>query len=90
MFKAAVPPARICLFVKKSGLNQWAADPAFGIVIGPLDQIDATVLDLAARAVGGSVTMVKEDQLQWQGSEAEERVLNDLQKAFEAEGVSLI
>jgi hypothetical protein len=66
------------------------ADPAFGIVIGPLDQIDATVLDLAARAVGGSVTMVKEDQLQWQGSEAEERVLNDLQKAFEAEGVSLI
>jgi hypothetical protein len=90
MFKAAVPPARICLFVKKSGLNQWAADPAFGIVIGPLDQIDETVLALAARAVGGSVTMVKEDQLQWQGGEAEERVLNELQKAFEVEGEILI
>jgi len=90
MFKASVPPTRIWVFVKESGLSRWVADPAFGIVIGPLDQIEETALGLAARAVGGSVTVTREDQLQWHGSEAEERVLNQLQKAFEAEGGNLI
>jgi len=85
MFRASVPPARIWSLVKESGLSRWAADPAFGIVIGPLDQIDESALADSARGVGGSVILVRDNQPQWRGSDAEQRVLADLRKAFEPE-----
>lgn len=85
MFRASVPPARIWSFVKESGLSVWSADPAFGIVIGPLDQTDATALTDSARGVGGSVILVRDNQPQWHGSDAEQRLLADLRKAFEPE-----
>jgi FAD/FMN-containing dehydrogenase len=83
MFKASVPPNRILAFIETSGLARWVADPAFGIVIGPLDQIDDDALENAARAAEGSVVLVRDDRLLWHGSESEQRVLAALQTAFE-------
>jgi hypothetical protein len=85
MFKASVPPTRILSFVKDAGLSRWAADPAFGIIIGPLERIGAAALAEAAQRVGGSVTAIINHELQWRGSDAEERALRELQNAFLAD-----
>ena len=52
-FRASVPPMRIAAFVERAGLNQWAADAAFGIVVGVM--ADAGRIREAAAAVGGTV-----------------------------------
>jgi hypothetical protein len=83
MFKASVPPNRTRAFIETSGLSRWVADPAFGIVIGPLGQIEDDHLENAARAAEGTVTLVRNNRLLWHGSESEQRVLTALQKAFE-------
>jgi glycolate oxidase FAD binding subunit len=51
-FRASVPPAKVPAFVAASGLTNYTADAAFGIVVGPTN--DAGAVTTAARDVGGS------------------------------------
>jgi hypothetical protein len=50
-FRASVPPARIMEFIQAAQPTQWAADAAFGIVLGSGDQ---AAIDRAATQVGGT------------------------------------
>jgi FAD/FMN-containing dehydrogenase len=49
-FRASVPPARITEFVERCRPTSWAADAAFGIVVGAAEDRAAD----AARACGGT------------------------------------
>ena len=51
-FRASVPPNRITEFVERCRPTSWAADAAFGIVVGSARASEA---DQAARACGGVV-----------------------------------
>ena len=51
-FRASVPPSRILEYVERCRPTSWAADAAFGIVVGSAGASDA---EQAARACGGVV-----------------------------------
>lgn len=55
-FRAAVPPAKVGVFVLSARLTSWVADPVFGIVLGVLHQPEqrGTIRQFAAN-LGGSV-----------------------------------
>lgn len=53
--RASVPPVSIARFVSEAGLTDWAADPAFGIVVGRHESVDHDRVQKAARTVAGSV-----------------------------------
>src|SRR5437763_1834664 len=56
-FRASVPPVRVPDFARAAGLNTWSADPAFGIVVGPVPATEPDTIRSAATAVGGSVIL---------------------------------
>jgi len=57
-FRASVPPTRVPDFVRGAGLEQWAADPAFGMVVAPLPPgVDPDTIRSAAAALGGTVIL---------------------------------
>ena len=64
-FRASVPPMKILEFVQTAGIgsenqiSHWAADPAFGIVVGYSD--DHEKLRAAAKDVGGSLSELTPD-----------------------------
>ena len=51
-FRAAVPPTRLREFIAQANLTDHAADPAFGIVVGPTPS--PSQLGEIARSLGGS------------------------------------
>ena len=55
-FRASLPPARVGEFIQRAGVERWAADPAFGVVVGeiPSDAGWAAACD-AASGLGGTV-----------------------------------
>ncbi|HVT90117.1 MAG TPA: FAD-binding oxidoreductase [Tepidisphaeraceae bacterium] len=83
-FRAAVPPSRILEFAKRAGLSQYAADAAFGIVVGPYSETDKFNLCQAADAVGGKVFFAQDAQNFYGATGPEMELLNRLQSAFNA------
>jgi FAD/FMN-containing dehydrogenase len=51
--RASVPPMQIEEFARRAGLREWAADPAFGIVVDPVAPVAMNGVSAAAAAVGG-------------------------------------
>lgn len=51
-FRAAVPPTRLREFITQAKLTDYAADPAFGIVVGPTPS--PSHLGTIAKSLGGS------------------------------------
>ena len=53
-FRASVPPSRIAEFVRMSGVTDWSADAAFGVLIGACPTNARDALHKAAGIAGGS------------------------------------
>jgi hypothetical protein len=83
-FRAAVPPTRILEFVSLAKSGRWAADAAFGIVVGSMGNLEEGLLGSAAESVGGCVTIKRLGQEpRWKVSEGESVILGRLMKVFE-------
>jgi hypothetical protein len=54
-FRASVPPARVLDFIRLAQINAYAADPAFGIVVGSCTNHQRGVLCGVAQEMGGQV-----------------------------------
>jgi FAD/FMN-containing dehydrogenase len=89
MFRASVPPVRVQDFVNTARITDWAADAAFGIVLGPCGSPEDTDrIRSAAATVGGSLTVRNgrtEDPLSLDVSTtpAERRIIERLKLAFD-------
>lgn len=62
-FRAALPPANVLDFGARLGSIPWAADAAFGVVVGQVPSFTpdaAQVLRAAAARAGGTVTFIRE------------------------------
>ncbi len=82
-FRAAVPPARLAEFAIGMRGSEWAADAAFGIVVGV--SLDAERESVRRRAVefGGSASFVGRDDFDVSTSPAERRIIEQLKHAFD-------
>jgi hypothetical protein len=81
-FRAAVPATKILSFVENTNLQNWIADAALGIVIGPCHGEEA-IVEKAARVAGGSATFFVEGRPpRWEQSAAETQILGALKRAF--------
>src|SRR5258706_3062744 len=58
-FRASVPPVKLLEFSRNARLTDWAADAAFGIVVGITQTSNHEAIRAAARSVGGSVYFVE-------------------------------
>jgi hypothetical protein len=61
--RASVPPARIADFAQLAELNDWAADPAFGVVLAQVQPDAAAAIARAAADVGGRAWFWSEGNL---------------------------
>jgi FAD/FMN-containing dehydrogenase len=90
LFRAAVAPTRIADFVKVARPLAWAADAAFGVVLGSTDLDDGGTARLhdAARVCGGSVYAHRTDgTLRMAEPEPVRRALLErLKHAFDPDG----
>jgi FAD/FMN-containing dehydrogenase len=88
-FRASVPPARVRDFVNTARITDWAADAAFGIVIGGCaSSNDPDRIRSAAAAVGGSLAARSgrtEGPLSFDVSTTppERRIIERLKQAFD-------
>jgi len=86
-FRAAVPPGTVADFVAAAGLQAWAADAAFGVIVGPLAGIDFARVASAARSLGGRATATRDGRpVADAASDGERRVLHSLKQAFDPAG----
>jgi FAD/FMN-containing dehydrogenase len=85
-FRASVPPARIEQFVREARLSEWAADAAFGVVIGPAEASQEAIVSAAASAAGGSVYFMREGSMRVQMPPVTLEVLRRLKTALDPEG----
>jgi FAD/FMN-containing dehydrogenase len=84
-FRAALPPAKVKDFVSTLSSARWAADPAFGVVVGQWDQ-KQPIRD-AARRLSGVVTFFENDAIDFDPPESSQRLLLErLKKAFDPDG----
>ncbi len=88
VYRASVPPARILEFVQGVRLTSWIADPAFGIVLGSLEAIDAIApVRAAAEGVGGSVRVRRGSSigpfLDVSTNVVERQIIERLKRAFD-------
>ena len=60
-FRASVPPSRVLDFAQSAALSNWAADAAFGIVIGSCRERDAKTVREHAANVDGTVVYRRPD-----------------------------
>ena len=91
-FRASVPPARLLDFVRTAALDQWSADAAFGIVVGPVPSAGCDGMNRAAEAVDGTVKVVNRAseplRVSFSRANAQERdVLERLKAAFDPDGM---
>jgi glycolate oxidase FAD binding subunit len=90
-FRASVPPVKITQFVEAAELKDWAADPAFGIVVGESSPERFALLRTAATSAGGKVVV---RQLKGDGDLAmdistipvERQIIERLKHAFDPDG----
>ena len=85
-FRAAVPPVRVLEFVRAAELTDWAADGAFGIVIGLAEISRREAIGAAAREVGGSVYFVEDGRVRVEMDEGRRTLLERLKGAFDGQG----
>jgi len=83
--RAAVPPMEVARFARLAKLQNWAADPAFGIVLAPIAAADAERIFRIAADTGGSAVCTIDGQLRYHPTAGEALLLNQLKKAFDAE-----
>ena len=82
-FRASVPPVQVLEFTRSAGLVDWAADAAFGIVVGITQASKYQVIRAAARSVGGSVYFVEAGRTHAELDEACRALLHRLKNAFD-------
>lgn len=88
-FRASVPPARLLEFTSVLPPTDWAADPAFGIVIGPAgDEQSRVTLRGRAEDIGGSVTFTLSGGVAFDASTnpIERQIIERLKNAFDPDG----
>jgi glycolate oxidase FAD binding subunit len=82
-YRASVPPVKVLECAREAKLADWAADAAFGIVVGRTERSRHEAIVAAARAVGGSVYFVEGGRLQVVLDEASRALLRRLKDAFD-------
>ena len=86
-FRAAVPPARLNVFVGRLNLVNWAADATFGVVVGTFaGDAERAALRDAASAVGGSVRFATRDSVEFSTNPGERQIIERLKAAFDPDG----
>lgn len=88
VFRASVPPSRIHDFLGAAGVEQWIADPAFGIVLGGTDERLAPAIRGAALAMGGSAvfrSLPEGALMEITANESEKLLLEKIKRAFDPE-----
>ncbi len=88
VYRAAVPPSRILEFVQKAAINEWAADAAFGIVIGALGSTnEAALIRETASGLGGTVISRRDSPsgplLNVSTNAGERQIIERLKRAFD-------
>jgi len=83
--RASVPPMQIMEFARRAGLRDWAADPAFGVVVDPVAPVGMAGVTAAAEAVGGRAWFwnEKRELIHATCSEQERAILARLKSAFD-------
>lgn len=86
-FRASVPPMRVQDFAQAASLQTWAADAAFGIVIGACSKQDINPLRKVATDLGGSITFRNGDGAiaDLSSESGEHKILERLKHAFDPE-----
>ena len=84
-FRAAVPPANLKTFVDTLGDATWAADPAFGIVLGAAkDKSLLPRLRESAASLGGTIRFGADiDTLDFSTNPGERQIIERLKQAFD-------
>jgi FAD/FMN-containing dehydrogenase len=87
-FRASVPPVDILRFIRRAELVDWAADAAFGVVVGSAPSEQATIIRQAAHEAGGSLYFANGNgQAEATGlAPAQQELLKRLKHAFDPEG----
>ena len=86
-FRASVPPTAILEFAALAAIREWVADAAFGIVIGPYNEIDVPAIETASQKCGGSVSFFAPNRPpRWASNPVEESILKALKNAFARAG----
>ena len=84
-FRASVPPARTLEFIKRAELSEFAADPAFGIVVGSCPPDRKRLLREIVTAFSGVVIFddAEDRETLFGASHGQLQLLQRLQSAFE-------
>ena len=91
-FRAAVPPARLLDFVEQLTSVSWAADAAFGIVLGSnVPQNNFPEIRKLAQSIGGTASFWKRNSTGWKlldvSTNAPDRqIIERLKAAFDPDG----
>lgn len=86
-FRAALPPASIEPFTRRLASTDWAADPAFGVVVGDAPPEQRSAIELAAKDAGGSVRFEDGSResrtVSFAPPPVERQILEQLKRAFD-------
>ena len=87
-FRASVPPASAPRFIGASRLTGWAADAAFGVVVGSCEASAQREVERAAHEAGGSILFFDPSgtPLQLTSDPKLQQLLDRLKIAFDAQG----
>jgi hypothetical protein len=85
-FRASLPPTRVLEFATAAGLSDWAADAAFGIVIGLAELSGRARLESAARSLGGGVYFIENGRPDVRMDDGQRTLMRRLKAAFDPEG----
>ena len=85
-FRASVPPTNVLEFATAVGLSDWAADAAFGIVIGLAEADRRQAVESAARGLGGNVYFIESGRLVARMDDGRREVMRRLKAAFDPDG----
>ena len=82
-YRASVPPLKVLEFAREADLSDWAADAAFGIVVGITQTARHEAVRAAARSAGGSVYFVEGGRTHAELDQASQALLQRLKAAFD-------
>ena len=85
-FRASVPPASLADFCARLGQIQWAADAAFGIVVGSVAGADRETVARLAAAASGSARFGEGAGVEFSTNPAERQIIERLKAAFDPDG----
>ena len=86
-FRAAIPPAQLPTFTRGLAADSWAADAAFGIVVGTLPRgAERGALADAAASAGGTVRFGAGPSVAFSTNPVERQIIERLKAAFDPDG----